>query len=280
MASSQQGSTVPADPLRLFMEQRKTSNPVSPSSKGTSPTGGEVPPEPGSQPSSQPTSPHFDVESSLGRHISARHLEAQASGGDSPISPHGKLECALAPGSNVDFPTITEICESLMARPSEASGAVEILFRALGPKSLPRRRFKALTILNELVYDPNVALLVKRAPGSLSILQRLQTTRRSGLGESADEQIRMFSTELERRIFTTQVEEALPRSSQNHAVLQPVRAQQPGDVQSGKTAADVFRDVHEASAGLLPPAMATSPCFAEVAQGAWGKPLDTSECEG
>lgn len=193
-----------SDPLSLFMQQRRTS-PVSPAgSQGVpSPAGAAVP----SASSSQPKSPAgplslFDVESSLGRNVSARH------GADAQASSHERLECALAPGSNVTFPTITEICELLSARPADVPGAVEILLRSLGPRSLPRRRLKALTILNEVVHDEIVAAHVRRAPGALSILQQLQDTRGTGLGAEADGQIRMFSTELERRIFLAPAEEA------------------------------------------------------------------------
>lgn len=256
MASGSEGGPAsPPDPLSMFMQQRKK-DPVSPgSSKGTpSPAGATA----ASEPSSQPLAPAsksllFDIESSLGQHISARRLGTEALGSDAETSPHGQLECLLAPGSNVDFPTITEICEMLSSRPAEVAGAVEILFRALGPRSLPRRRLKALTILNELVHDANVATQVRRAPGALPILQQLQGTRGTGLGAEADGQIRMFSTELERRIF--QAPQAAYHSPQK---ISPPSVPRPsiGPVSpeaglpasaSTSTPADVFRDGHRQS---------------------------------
>lgn len=262
-----------ADPLSLLLQQRR--NPVSPASAKGPPTPAGANAQPPFQGRSQPTSPlaHlFDVESSLGKEVSARHLDAQASGEEWTVSTHGRLECALAPGSNVDFPTITEISEALLERPSDVPGTVEILCRALGLRSLPRRRLKALTILNELVYDTNVSAHVKRAPGAMVILQQLQGTRGSGLGAEADGQIRMFATEIERICFQEpqpriagaaaaassagaakqlaglepqprvlpprSAGAALPASGNRLAGLEPQAETQSG----GTTAADVFRD--------------------------------------
>jgi len=187
------------------MKQRKSvGNPVSPGGVDEPPTsagGASAAAAAGagrSQPPT-PTSPLFDIEGSLGRGNSARH---QATGGSSSLAgPHDRIECALAPGSNVDFPTITEVCELLSARPDDVPGAVEILLQSLGARSLPRRRLKALTILNELVYDAHVARHVWQYPGALQLFQPLQACRGTGLGREADEQIRMFATELERRVF-------------------------------------------------------------------------------
>jgi len=231
MADGAEGGSAPVDPLRMFMSQRKdsSSNPVSPSGVSVKSAGANVPPATGSSQPPTPTSPHFDIESSLGSGISSRHQATV--GGDLEHTPHARLECALAPGSNVDFPTITEICETLSARPDDVPGAVDILLNSLGPKSLPRRRLKALTILNELMYDDKVAYHVRRWRGALQFLQPLQACRGSGLGTEADGQIRMFATELDRRLFS-QPEEPAP----NPGAFKPAGTQLSGPRLAGPQA--------------------------------------------
>ncbi|CAE6950820.1 MTMR2 [Symbiodinium sp. CCMP2456] len=109
---------------------------------------------------------------------------------------------ALAAGSNVDFPTVTEICDRVAKEPREVPEAVRLLAGAFAEKGgLPRRKLKALTIMNELLYDKRAEAELRQVHGVRDALWTLQTTSNSGLGPEADEQIRMFATEVEKKCF-------------------------------------------------------------------------------
>jgi len=135
----------------------------------------------------------FDVESSLGSR--AFNKEGDDSVGE-------LIYKALAPGSNVDFPMITDICDRISKAPREAAEAVRCLHGACADRNgPPRRKLKALTIMHELMYDQRVACELRGVHGARETLWVLQGTYNTGLGDSADEQIRMFATEVERTCF-------------------------------------------------------------------------------
>ncbi|CAE7413868.1 MTMR2, partial [Symbiodinium microadriaticum] len=139
----------------------------------------------------------FDVESTLSR------KPAFTSGGE-PAEPTigERIFQALAAGSNVDFPTVTEICDRVAKEPREVPEAVRLLAGAFAEKGgLPRRKLKALTIMNELLYDKRAEAELRQVHGVRDALWTLQTTSNSGLGPEADEQIRMFATEVEKKCF-------------------------------------------------------------------------------
>lgn len=139
----------------------------------------------------------FDVESTLSR------KPAFTSGGE-PAEPTigERIFQALAAGSNVDFPTVTEICDRVAKEPREVPEAVRLLAGAFAEKGgLPRRKLKALTIMNELLYDKRAEAELRQVHGVHDALWTLQTTSNSGLGPEADEQIRMFATEVEKKCF-------------------------------------------------------------------------------
>jgi len=119
---------------------------------------------------------------------------------------------ALDPSSHVTFPMITDICERVSARPTEAAAAVQALVEAFADRSAPpQRRFKALTILHEMIYDPLAAAELRAIPDILEVLQELKVMQDSGLGENADEQFRMFATELEAACYGNLIESTSPR---------------------------------------------------------------------
>jgi len=119
---------------------------------------------------------------------------------------------ALDPSSHVTFPMITDICERVSARPTEAAAAVQALVEAFADRSAPpQRRFKALTILHEMIYDPLAAAELRAIPEILEVLQELKVMQDSGLGENADEQFRMFATELEAACYGNLIESTSPR---------------------------------------------------------------------
>jgi len=199
--------------LSLLLSQRRkestTSAPASPSAAARAGTRQGSPPSPGSgQPDRGKSNVEslFDVETSLGREVSSRHGHAGAILGDSADTAMRRIERALAPGSNVDFPTVADISERVLAVPEEAAQAVRILVSAFSDeRAPPRRRLKALTIMNELAYDARAAEELRAHPDLLPSLRRLQAARNTGLGEAADAQIRMFATELQRRCLDDRV---------------------------------------------------------------------------
>ncbi|CAE7242697.1 MTMR2 [Symbiodinium sp. CCMP2592] len=103
---------------------------------------------------------------------------------------------------------VTEICDRVAKEPREAAlaiavpEAVRLLAGAFAEKGgLPRRKLKALTIMNELLYDKRAEAELRQVHGVRDALWTLQTTSNSGLGPEADEQIRMFATEVEKKCF-------------------------------------------------------------------------------
>lgn len=177
-----EGAGAVQDPLRAFLQAKKQEVPTN----GSTPTSGATP----KGGSATVAGPHLDVAASLGR------------AGTGAATAREKIELALAPMSNVDFPMITDICERLAAEACEASEAVGILVAALGPQSHARRRLKALTILREVAEsDKHCLAELQRCKGARPALQELRELRGSGLGEASDEHIRIFATELERTTF-------------------------------------------------------------------------------
>jgi len=107
---------------------------------------------------------------------------------------------ALQPTSHVDFPQITEICERVEAYPQEATGTVKLLVAALrDPRASPHAKLKALTILNEMMYNDHVVAVVCSIEGSREALMELRRMRNAGGGEVIEENIRMLATEIEKR---------------------------------------------------------------------------------
>ncbi|CAE8595637.1 unnamed protein product, partial [Polarella glacialis] len=64
------------------------------------------------------------------------------------------VRAALLPCSNVNFPQITEICDLVASKPSDCPEAVKLLVSAMRDGYVPyRKKLKALTITNEMLYD-------------------------------------------------------------------------------------------------------------------------------
>ncbi|CAK9005030.1 unnamed protein product [Durusdinium trenchii] len=110
---------------------------------------------------------------------------------------------ALLPGSKVDFPQITEICELISEKPQEASEAIRLLVAAMRDKDVPfRKKLKALTITNEMLYDERAVLGFREVPGLQPALTTLRAVKDSGLSEYVDENLRMLATEVEKVCFS------------------------------------------------------------------------------
>ncbi|CAJ1380577.1 unnamed protein product [Effrenium voratum] len=165
-----------ADPLTGLLQQKKQTPPAAKAAKPPAPTKGLF---------------DFDVESTLSRKV--------AQGADATVGE--RIFEALAARSTVDFPKITEICERVAQEPQEVPEAVRLLAGAFNEREPPRRKFKALTIMNELLYDPKACHELRQVFGVRDALWKLQATFGSGLGDGPDEQIRMLATEVEKKTF-------------------------------------------------------------------------------
>lgn len=116
---------------------------------------------------------------------------------------------ALNPREIVDFPALTDICEAAAGRPSDVDEAAGILVATLGQQSLKpgdirnvtQDYLKVLTILNEMVHNKQVTAVLRCTPGLQSALERLRRFRKGDMGDSADENIRMLATEVDKAVF-------------------------------------------------------------------------------
>eukprot|EP00929_Paragymnodinium_shiwhaense_P010530 TRINITY_DN115268_c0_g1_i1.p1 TRINITY_DN115268_c0_g1~~TRINITY_DN115268_c0_g1_i1.p1 ORF type:complete len:175 (+),score=34.73 TRINITY_DN115268_c0_g1_i1:67-591(+) len=109
---------------------------------------------------------------------------------------------ALLPGSSVNFPQITEICDRVAAEPNEAPEAVGLLVSTLRDVYAPtRKKLKSLTISNEMMYCDFARSTFRSAEGLREALAKLRTLRDSELGAATDENIRMLATEVEKSCF-------------------------------------------------------------------------------
>lgn len=120
-----------------------------------------------------------------------------------------QVASALDPDVCLDFPTITDICEAAAANPDGADVALTVLVATLGEqqikpgdtRNITQDYLKVLTIFNEMLYDNALAEVLRSTAGLQSALERLRGWRVGDLGDSADENIRMLATEVERRVF-------------------------------------------------------------------------------
>lgn len=150
-------------------------------------------------------------------------IEAEAAGERSSAA--GLLKEAMSPTGRVDFPCVTEICQRVADCPEEARGSADLIFSALAEseneedesREIPRRKLKALTIAHELLYDAHV--LAEFAARPLEPLRNLECLPQgSGLGEPAEETIRMLAHEVRCRVEAArQKEEEESRSKSRFA---------------------------------------------------------------
>mmetsp|Transcript_69673 Transcript_69673/g.167239 ORF Transcript_69673/g.167239 Transcript_69673/m.167239 type:complete len:185 (-) Transcript_69673:29-583(-) len=119
-----------------------------------------------------------------------------------PASAAGLARKALRPGSTVNFPQITEICERIQAAPAEVEDTVRVLAYCLSDVHSPfRTKLKALTISNEMMYDDRAVAAFRMVNGFQDNLGVLRAARDTGLGTATDENIRMLATEIDRVCF-------------------------------------------------------------------------------
>eukprot|EP00434_Breviolum_minutum_P019154 symbB.v1.2.016882.t2/scaffold1299.1/size126157/4 len=116
----------------------------------------------------------------------------------------GLVRKALLPGSKVDFPQITEICDLVGGSfPQEGPEAIKLLVAAMRDKDAPfRKKLKALTITHEMLYDERAVLGFREMPGLQPALATLRSVKDSGLSEYVDENLRMLATEVDKVCFS------------------------------------------------------------------------------
>eukprot|EP00747_Dinoflagellata_sp_TGD_P033291 gnl/TRDRNA2_/TRDRNA2_136528_c0_seq1.p1 gnl/TRDRNA2_/TRDRNA2_136528_c0~~gnl/TRDRNA2_/TRDRNA2_136528_c0_seq1.p1 ORF type:complete len:539 (+),score=111.24 gnl/TRDRNA2_/TRDRNA2_136528_c0_seq1:92-1708(+) len=132
---------------------------------------------------------------------SGAKLKSPASG-----SAEALVWSALLPSSSVNFPQITEICERVTEKPNEAESAVRLLVQALRDSFAPmRKKLKALTISNEMMYDQFAVAVFIATDGLREALAVLRDTRNTELGDYVDENIRMLAAEIEKNCFSEDV---------------------------------------------------------------------------
>jgi hypothetical protein len=139
------------------------------------------------------------------RYVKARSQEAQL---PADLLIHG----ALQPASFVDFRQITEICERLEGQPQEISSTVSALVGVLGAPGNFRAKLKALTIINEMLYNTRIVDALGEEGSFVGIMKTLQDARETGLGAEMDANMRMLATEINRQI-------AQPRQNPNTSGL-------------------------------------------------------------
>ncbi len=86
-----------------------------------------------------------------------------------------KVQKIFSSERNLDFPTITDICETANEAPYEISESVRLLGQALREGS--RSKLKAVTLLNEMLYDSRVAWCVSQDRNLLAMVKQLQGFR-------------------------------------------------------------------------------------------------------
>jgi len=116
---------------------------------------------------------------------------------------------ALAPDACLDFPTVTEICETAAQNPDTAAAAIAVLVATLGEqemkagdiRNITQDYLKVLTIIHEMLYDDQVTSILRHSQGLEAALERLRGFREGDRGDSTDENIRMLANEIDTKVF-------------------------------------------------------------------------------
>lgn len=116
---------------------------------------------------------------------------------------------ALDPQTTLDFPKVTDICELAARHPDTADMSMAVLVATLGDqkvktgdsRNISQDYVKVLTIFNEMLYEDRLVDVLRRTTGLQPALERLRQYRQGNLGSANDENIRMLSNEIEKRVF-------------------------------------------------------------------------------
>lgn len=120
-----------------------------------------------------------------------------------------QVVAALDPHTQLDFPTITEICDVAAQTPAEAEVGIAVLIATLGEqkiksgdaRNITQDYYKVLTIINEMLYDEELVEILRRTPGLTPALERLKNFTGGDKGEPVDENIRILANEIEKTVF-------------------------------------------------------------------------------
>lgn len=113
------------------------------------------------------------------------------------------VRSALLPGTHVNFPQITAICERTAANPAELQDTVQSLAASLRDRYADSKKtLKALTIVNEMMYDEHAVAIFRCQANLQDALTNLRATKDTGLGSAVHDNIRMLATEIERTCFS------------------------------------------------------------------------------
>eukprot|EP00927_Polykrikos_kofoidii_P069326 TRINITY_DN64759_c0_g1_i1.p1 TRINITY_DN64759_c0_g1~~TRINITY_DN64759_c0_g1_i1.p1 ORF type:complete len:270 (+),score=28.18 TRINITY_DN64759_c0_g1_i1:40-810(+) len=121
---------------------------------------------------------------------------------------------ALDPEVCLDFPQLTDICDAMAANPATADMAASVLVATLTEEALKpgdirnvtRDYLKVLTMINEMVFDAQVAQVVRQTEGLRLALDRLKQFKEGDMGVTTNDNIRMLACEIEKRVFEDRTE--------------------------------------------------------------------------
>lgn len=139
-------------------------------------------------------------------------------------SARGLLAEVLTHRKRADFPVVTEICARLAGDEEETKAVVELLRTALTKTcSDISAHLKAVTVINELLYDDVARQMLAAEPGLLEAVSRLSNRAQSDHGSSEEvavETMSVLALEIERQL---QVErKGLPEATSKRS---PVEAE-------------------------------------------------------
>jgi hypothetical protein len=92
------------------------------------------------------------------------------------------------------------MCERLEGQPQEISSTVSVLIGVLGAPGNFHAKLKALTIINEMLYNTRIVEALGEEGSFVGIMKTLQNARETGLGAEMDANMRMLATEINRQI--------------------------------------------------------------------------------
>lgn len=165
-------------------------------------------------------------------------LDARSQGSVNPLNALQLIENCLSEGVIVNFPIITDICERLVLHPREKRGVVCRLFSECSNENATLvRKLKALTLMNELSYDPQIVVEFANISSIILELKKLQNWSGPSFGSVGSQSIRLLATELVRVISRARAERAAKKAKRTFATTCIVaallegperRSQQPG----------------------------------------------------
>jgi len=119
---------------------------------------------------------------------------------------HELLVEALAVGSRLDFPVVTDICECACGDVFEMMALVHLLALSLHEKYDRdlSKQLKVVTIMNELLFDPFARQLMIETPGLVISLEKLRKHSLSSSVGLAQEAVLILASEILKHLLCGQ----------------------------------------------------------------------------